>query len=375
MDRKVLFTASTYSHILNFHLPYLRAFKEQGWTVHVACGNASGQLAEADRLISVPFEKRITSVRNFRAAITLAETIRREKYDLVCTHTTLAAFFTRLAVRLSGEKTRLVNVVHGYLFDDRSSSIKRHILFAAERFCVSQTDLLLLMNEWDYHTAVRCRLGGRIDMIPGVGVDYMRLDQATPDDGAELRSILHIPADAFVMIYPAEFSARKSQSRLIHAMTLLPENTFLVLPGKGKLLDSCKKQAKELKLEKRVIFPGYVSEIAKWYRMADAAVTASRSEGLPFNVMEAMHMGLPVVASEVKGHTDLITDGVTGLLYPYGDESTFAEQISRLIRSEDLRFFLGANAQREVSRYAIEEVLPLVMEKYMSLVRDPVTVE
>ena len=115
------------------------------------------------------------------------------------------------------------------------------------------------------------------------------------------------------------------------------------------------------------MFPGQVRDIPAWYAMADAAVSASRSEGLPFNIMEAMYAGLPVVASGVKGHTDLIEDGITGLLYPYGDAGACAEQILRLTASERLRRELARSAKADVERYSIERVMPIVWEEYCAL--------
>ena len=116
-----------------------------------------------------------------------------------------------------------------------------------------------------------------------------------------------------------------------------------------------------------MLFPGQVRDIPAWYAMADAAVSASRSEGLPFNVMEAMYAGLPVVASQVKGHTDLIMDGVTGLLYPYGDDRACAEQILRLTTSVKLRRELAQNAKADVERYGLDRVLPVVWGRYSKL--------
>ena len=118
MPGKLLYTASTYSHIANFHLPYLRAFREAGWIVHVACGGTAMALPEADRVVDVPFAKRMTAPENLGCARRLGELMKREAYDLVITHTSLAAFFTRLPLLGRKDRPRVINTVHGYLFDD-----------------------------------------------------------------------------------------------------------------------------------------------------------------------------------------------------------------------------------------------------------------
>ncbi len=365
MNKSVLFTASTFSHIVNFHLPYLRWFREEGWTVHVSGGGKTLPLPEADEIFALPFEKKMLSVGNFRAGRLLRKKIKQERYALIITHTSLAAFFTRLAVVGMPGRPRLANMVHGYLFDDETSMAKRTILLTAERMTAPQTDLVLTMNRYDYELAQKYSLGKKIAQIPGVGVNFEQRTAAAPEDGALLRREHRIPAGAFVLVYPAEFSARKSQSVLIRAMERLPENVYLVLPGEGVLLADCKAQAQ--KLGGRVVFPGYVQNMAAWYAAADAAVTSSRSEGLPFNVMEAMYAGLPVTASAVKGHIDLIRDGETGLLYPYGDAAACAGQIRSLLTSENLCQKLGQRAREEVAQYSLEAVFPKVTAFYRAL--------
>ena len=88
--------------------------------------------------------------------------------------------------------------------------------------------------------------------------------------------------------------------------------------------------------------------MAPLYALADAAVTASRSEGLPFNVMEAMYAGLPVIASRVKGHTDLLTEGLTGLLYPWDDAEAFAGAVRRLLEDSAGAAAMGRAAHAAV---------------------------
>ena len=367
MDRKVLFTASTYSHIVNFHLPYLRKFREEGWTAHAACGGAPMPIPDVERVIDLPFEKSMLSPKNLRASILLSDEMRREGYDLVVAHTSLAAFFTRLALWGVEERPRVANMVHGYLFDDETSWLKRNLLLGAERWMAADTDLVLTMNRWDYETAERYQLGREVASIPGVGVDFSRFDRVPPGTRKKMRKKWGVPEDAFVLIYAAEFSARKSQCVVIRALKLLPETVWLALPGEGALREECQELARKLGLEDRVVFPGQVRDIPAWYAAADAAVSASRSEGLPFNVMEAMYAGLPVVASRVKGHTDLIEDGVTGLLYPYGDGEACAERMLRLVRSGRLRRELSRSARERVEQYRLERVLPEVWARYAGL--------
>lgn len=369
MGGKVLFTASTYSHIVNFHLPYLRKFQEEGWTVHVACGGAPMPIADVDRVIDLPFEKSMWSPKNFKAAFLLRDTMRQEGYELMITHTSLAAFFTRLALRGLGERPPVANMVHGYLFDDGTPRLKRALLLGAERCMAPATDLVLTMNRWDYEAAKKYRLGREVVRIPGVGVAFSRFDSVQPDARQMLRGKLGIPEDAFVLIYAAEFSQRKSQSVVIRAMEHLPEQVRLILAGEGTLREECRALARTLGLEDRVVFPGQIRDVPAWYAMADAVVSASRSEGLPFHIMEAMYAGLPVVASGVKGHVDLITDGATGLLYPYGDGGACAERILQLATSERLRRELARNARANVEQYALERVLPVVWAQYNRLVQ------
>jgi len=361
MNRKVLYTASTYSHIEHFHRPYLRELQCMGWEVHIACAGAWPQVPYADKSFDLPFEKHMTAPDNFKAARMLRELIRAEDYELIVTHTSLAAFFTRLAVKGLRPRPRVINIVHGYLFDDSTPFLKRQFLLNAERLTAPETDLVLTMNRYDYDTARKYRLGREVEMIPGIGVDFSRLEEDADRVPEISRESLGVSQDAFVLIYPAEFSARKSQAVLIRAMTYLPEDTVLFLCGDGSNLDKCRALARELKLDKRVLFSGRVEHMAGWYKLADAAVTASRSEGLPFNVMEAMYCGLPVVASRVKGHMDLIDDGTTGLMYDHGDSKQCAKNIRRLIDEPSLRDTMGANARQSVLRFDLNRVLPTVL--------------
>lgn len=371
MRPKVLFTASTYSHLYQFHRPYLREFRRLGWQVDIACGGAPLEIPEAGRVIPLPFVKRMAAPANFQAARQLRRLIRSEGYDLLSVHTSLAAFFTRLAVRGLDSRPAVVNTAHGYLFDEQTPAVKRSLLQGAEALTAPVTDLLLTMNAWDTQFARTHHLGARVAEIPGVGVDVQHLTPQ-PDSRAVLRGEWGIAPEDFLLIYAAEFSRRKNQAMLIRALPSLPGHVRLLLPGSGDLREECMALARSLGVAERTFFPGQVRNMASWYAAADCAVSASRSEGLPFHIMEAMYLGLPVVASAVKGHVDLVRPGETGFLYPFNEEDAFSHQIQTLLQTPALAGQLGRTGAREAVQYSLSTVLPQVMAHYHALLPEKI---
>lgn len=360
----MLYAASTFGHLASFHKPYLAWLAEQGVTVHAAAGGKQTELPGVSRYVPVSFEKSMFSPRNFAAVMQLRRLIREEQYDMISVHTSLAAFFTRLAVLLCGRKRPVVmNTAHGYLFDRDTPGLKRELLLAAERMTAPVTDWLLTMNRQDERIARQYHLGRRIVQTDGMGIDLARFKPPTADERARLRRQLSLEENQLVLVYAAEFSGRKHQSLLIEAMADLPERVVLLLPGRGAELEACKALAEKLDVSRRVRFPGFVSDIEDYYRASDVCVSSSRSEGLPFNVMEAMACGLPAVLTNVKGHEDLVRSGETGELYPYDDRQAFCRAV-RVMEETAVRRTCGEKAERNVQKYGIDTVFPTLTRLY-----------
>ena len=355
--KKALYAASTAGHLRSFHLPWLHWLSEAGWTVH---GAAAGPFSCPDlaAYYDLPFTKSLVSPKNLAVSWRLRGLLRQERYDLVLVHTSLAAFFVRLGVVLAGkERPRVVNVVHGYLFDEATPWAKRTLLLGAERLMKPVTDAVAVMNRQDLELAQSHHLSrGPVVLLPGMGVDFSRYAPAGVQDRLAARAAFGLPAQAFVLVYAAEFSRRKNQAFLVRALKKLPENVWLLLPGQGGLLDQVRKLAKALGLENRVLLPGFVTNMPACYHAGDLCVSSSRSEGLPFNLMEAMACGLPAVASRVKGHEDLIRPEQTGLIFDYDDEAAFCRAVTALMEDPSKIDRMGREARETVlSRYGLEQ--------------------
>lgn len=104
-------------------------------------------------------------------------------------------------------------------------------------------------------------------------------------------------------------------------------------------------------LEERVLMPGRLGNVSEWYARADLFVLSSRYEGFPNVLAEAMAAGLPVVSSNCPtGPSDLVHNGVDGILVPVGDTDALAEALDLLMRNALLRQSLGATGRQIGSR-------------------------
>lgn len=363
-NKKLLYIASSFGHLASFHQPYTEWLAQQGYDVHAAAGGEQRALRGVSRYIPLPFEKSMFSPRNFAAVLQLRSLLLRENYAMISLHTSLAAFFARLAVQLLPKSQRpvVMNTAHGYLFDGRTPVLKRTLLLGAERMTAPITDWLLTMNRQDEQIAKRYQLGRHIVPTPGMGIALTRFSPPSPAEKRALRRAMELPENSLVLIYAAEFSGRKNQKMLISAMPELP-NTVLLLPGRGALLDECRVLAQQQDVADRVRFPGFASNIEQYYRAADLCVSSSRSEGLPFNVMEAMACGLPAVLSDVKGHEDLVRSGENGFLFPYDDKNAFIRAVKQAAEPT-FRAQMSAAAVQTATPYGIDAVFPQLTALY-----------
>lgn len=156
-----------------------------------------------------------------------------------------------------------------------------------------------------------------------------------------LRHELGIPEDRFVMLCASRFADDKGHKYLIDSVKLLKERTkksfTLVLAGDGPLLEPSKAQVKELGLEDVVTFIGFRKDIKNLYKGSDLYVNSSQHEALSFLIIEAMAAGLPVIATDMGGNSDIVNDQAgCGLLVTYDDPDSMASAMQKLLEDEAL---------------------------------------
>lgn len=364
--KKVLFTATVDSHILQFHIPFLKKFKEKGYEVHVAT-NGNEEIPYCDVKHIVSFERSPIKLNNIKAIRQLKKICDKEKFDIIHTHTPMGAVVTRIAAKKTRKEnhTRVIYTAHGFHFY-KGASIKNWMLFyPVEKYLAKYTDTLITINKEDYDLAKnkfqkRC---SDIQYVPGVGIDEKKFDfELSEQEKKQLRESLKIKKDDFVLIYPAELSKRKRQVWLINSIKDLlkhKNNIHLLLPGKDSLNGKAQKLVKQLELEKNVHFLGYRKDIPKLLKISDAAVSSANQEGLPVNIMEAMYVGLPIVATDCRGNRDLVENQKNGFLISLNDNDLFKKSIENIYNSKKLNILFSKESKKMIENY----MLPLIMNK------------
>lgn len=363
--KKVLFVATVVkTHIMEFHIPYLKMFKEMGWETAVAARNdyenpADCVIPYCDTYYNVPFERNPLKPGNLKAYKELKHIIDEGEYDIIHCHTPVGAMLTRLAAKQARKQgTKVFYTAHGFHFYKGAPVINWILYYPVEKWLSRYTDVLITINKEDYERAKTFK-AGKVCYVPGVGIDLKKFNAGYVNK-EQKRKEIGVSADDFVLLSVGELIPRKNHEVVIRALSVLKQLDKLnhieyVICGRGAYEADLRKLAEELDVADHVYFLGYRNDISEICNCADLFVFMSHQEGLPVALMEAMACGLPAVCSNIRGNTDLIEDGVTGLLANNTPEEV-AESISEMKSDTALRNRVASAALQKIKQFDLSSV-------------------
>lgn len=361
MKKKVLVVASTSDHLRTFHIPYIEKLKE---TCDVFTMSKDTNEKFAD--FNINFQKKILSFKNFKIIGEIKKILKQEQFDVVFLNTSLAAFFVRMAIKGLKNKPRVVNIVHGYLFGEKTNYCKKMAFLSAEKFVRKQTTNIVVMNDEDYDIVKDNKLcTGEVYKIQGMGINGNRFSKK-PIKNTGLEEEINF---SFI----GELSSRKNQSFLIEFVKELEKfgiNAKLNLLGEGAQKEKLEKKIKRLGLQNKVKLIGFVDDIEKFINKSNYYICASKIEGLPFNILEAMFAGSVIFSSDIKGTVDLIKDFENGVLFELGNMSDLVNKFRLVKNNLTLQEKLRKNAKKTAEKYLLSEVFDENMKLFEKLVNE-----
>lgn len=166
--------------------------------------------------------------------------------------------------------------------------------------------------------------------------------------------------EPLVLTYVAELLKNKNQTVLLRALKRIRQQRnvgVLLLPGPDHWNGYLEQEAQHLGVAPYVRFLGWRSDVRQILAVTNIYVASSLREGLPLNLIEAQCAGLPIVASENRGHRELVQNGENGFLVPPKDDVAFAEKVLQLYDDTALWERMAQAGQKQVKEFALEPVL------------------
>lgn len=360
--KKVLFTATVDSHILQFHLPFLKMFKENGYEVHVAT-NGNEEIPYCDVKHVVSFERSPFKINNLKAISQLKRICNKEKFEIIVTNTPMGAVVTRLAAKRTRKYnyTRVLYMAHGFHFYNGAPLKNWLLYYPVEKFLSKYTDTLITINKEDYNRAYHKFLNKCHDIqyVPGVGIDKNKFNlNLSLKEKKDFKTSIGLEPDSFVLTYIARLDNNKNQGFMINVMKKLSKkhnNIHLLLVGPDEVNGKYHEMAKEV--NNNVHFLGFRKDIGKILSITNISVSSSLREGLPVNILEAMSSGIPVIATDTRGVRDLIKDGINGFVIEKNNISSFVDKVEFLYNNENLCNKMGKQNLRDVEQYDLNIIL------------------
>ncbi len=358
----------------------------RGWPVEVACprvrAEAHGDTSFWDdlegsgvSLRAMPMERRVASRVNLEAIGALARVIREAspRIDVVHAHSAIGGAVARLAVLAAGPLGRRPAVVytpHGFAFLDGSPSRRRAFL-VVERLLGLATDRLIGVSPTEAEVAWRRRVVSRerVVAIPN-GIDLAAMP--SPGDGARARAEEGWGGGP-VVITVARMTPQKDPSTWLRVVARVaaarPDVRFVWVWG-GETSADVQAEASRLGIADRIAFPGYRADARRLVAGATVFLLTSRFEGLPYSLIEALSVGVPVVATDVTGTRDVVRHGVTGLLAPAGDVEGLAAHVLTMLADPTRAARLASAGREDVGyRFSIDAMVDATATVYRTVAR------
>lgn len=303
--------------------------------------------------------REISPTNDIKAIVELRKIIKSESPDIVHLHSSKAGVIGRLSSIGLRKKIKVIFTVHGWAFTDGvSSRLKKSLYRIVEKSVRHFTDLFICVSYYDEKIGKRDKV---LDSTSNVKVIH---NGSTTPSEQSINYSVHMPL-RLVMI--ARFSPQKDQETLINAVTKLPKDSYkLTFVGDGETLQTNKELVSKYGLNHNIKFAGFKDDISDELINNDVYILSTHYEGLPISIIEAMSYGLPILATNVGGNSEMLENNINGFLFTSKDE--LAEKLNYLINNPETVKKMGQESYRIFSdEYSLSQCLTKINNSYLEL--------
>lgn len=305
---------------------------------------------------------------NLNALLELLAVIKRGKFDVVHTHSSVAGVVGRFAAVFARVPV-IVHHVHGWGIQENMSTAVRTLYLILERICARFTDRLIAVSAPTIQKGLAYRIckEEKFALIyNGINLENFRKQV----DHQKVRSDLGLDSESKIVGMIARLDQQKNPLDFIRAASIVIKKYTKVqflIAGDGSLRSECENLIDELDLQGRFFLLGYRDDVNKIMPILTLTVLSSLWEGLPVVFQEAMSAGKPIIANDVDGARDVVIDGETGYLVTPHQPQEMAERILYLLNNDAICNQMGLTAQRYSERFSGEQMVENIASMYREL--------
>jgi glycosyltransferase involved in cell wall biosynthesis len=327
------------SGVQKMMLLLLNALDKDRYEIYVICkpdGPLVNRLKEEGyNYLPVKSLRRNLSLWDPVALIHIFLLCREYRFDIVHTHSSKTGFLGRIAARIAGVK-RIIHTVHGFPFHSHQFIVARYLYLSLEILASFFCDYLVVVNHYERNWILRKKLvNPRKILTVYNGIEpKLSISPRKYSSKGMVSPVKSNPdlAGFFVFGTVARFTRAKNIVNLTKvAISVCRENPQIkfVFIGDGELWDRCYDLVTSAGMNRQILMPGWQNNIEYWLMNIDVFVLYSHWEGLSISILEAMSLGLPVIASDIKGNNELV-DNQNGILVSVDDHIRFRRILSEL---------------------------------------------
>lgn len=326
----------------------------------------------SQKIVVIPELKReLNPISDLATFIRLYLLFRRQKFDIVHTHTAKAGALGRVAAFLAG-RAIIVHTSHGHNFYGYFGEEISKIMVTLERILTHFTDKIVVLTELEKKDLLRFKVAEakKICLIPP-GLELDNYAKANIDK-VKVREIFHLQPDETVVGMVARLEPIKGPEYFVEAAKEVVghfNKTRFIIVGEGSLRQSLEERVKNSGLKERFIFTGWCEDIIEVISIFDILVLPSLNEAVGMVLIEAQSLGVPVIATNVGGIAEIIQDNQTGILVPPRDPQILAGAINSLLVDKQKRLAMSEKAKAWVrDKFKAQDMADRISGLYQELI-------
>lgn len=310
--------------------------------------------------------REINPIKDLKAAISIYKILKKEKPDIIHTHSSKAGILGRFCGWLVGVPV-ILHTIHGFSFNDTQNFFKKNLFVFLERFCSLFSTYLIFISKENIDKGIKNKIGNQSKYkYIRLGID---IDNFKNFQNPSLRRELKLNKDDILVTTIGPFKPQKNLPdfiRIAHKISKEHENFKFVIVGDGILRPDFEKMINDLKIQNNIFLLGWRRDIANILYSSNFFVMTSLWEGLPISTIEAMTCGLAPIVNAVDGQKEIIKDGINGFLIPpYNIEET-CRKILYLANNADIKSKMEMEAKNTIDNtYSMDYMVKQHENLYM----------